>query len=226
MHTHSTNGRNPFAAALLAASCLLGMASVSSGALVTVDPTIVAPGTNLSNPAPGVTLSAPGNPNGTSVFSIGQNALSVLGNAFGNSAGGVNLSSGWSAALPLRADFAPTATSVTIGFTLDGFPGGAGRANLLAFNAANVQIGIQQSSGVGDFVGDLTLSVAGIHHIVAFYSGSTAGYDFVIINRLSFTPAAAAAAVPEPGSALAGMLALGACAGGLVRRNRQGAVRA
>ena len=35
-----------------------------------------------------------------------------------------------------------------------------------------------------------------------------------------------AAAVPEPGSALAGMLALGACASGLLRRNRQGAVRA
>ena len=42
----------------------------------------------------------------------------------------------------------------------------------------------------------------------------------------SLTVQAIAAPVPEPGSALAGMLALGACASGLFRRNRQGAVRA
>ena len=37
----------------------------------------------------------------------------------------------------------------------------------------------------------------------------------------SLTVQAIAAPVPEPGSALAGLLALGACAGGLFRRNRQ-----
>ena len=45
--------------------------------------------------------------------------------------------------------------------------------------------------------------------------GAGATADSLTLNAI-----AAAAPVPEPGSALAGMLALGACAGGLLRRER------
>ena len=46
------------------------------------------------------------------------------------------------------------------------------------------------------------------------------------VNGVQLRQFAPATAVPEPGSALAGLLALGACASGLVRRNRHGAARA
>ena len=77
-------------AAILAVTSLLGMASASFGALVTIDADTFAAGTNISNATAGVVLSAPVDPNGLSVFVKQRSPIG--GNAFAYSTGGVNLS--------------------------------------------------------------------------------------------------------------------------------------
>ena len=106
-------------------------------------------------------------------------------------------------------------TSVAVTFDQGG--GGGGTASLLAFNAANAQIDSQTVNGSGT----ATSSVAGISYILALINSQSIGFDVTpSIKVLQFNTAPAAAAVPEPGSALAGMLALGVCLGGLGRRRR------
>ena len=95
----------------------------------------------------------------------------------------------------------------------------AGNAVSLNANPSNTLGGLGQFA-VGTFVADGTLSQA-----IAF-ANTTANTGNLLNGFQLRQLAPAPSAVPEPGSALAGMLALGACAGGLFRRNRRDAVQA
>ena len=78
----------------------------------------------------------------------------------------------------------------------------------------------QLGGGTGQFaIG--TFIASGASQSITFTTTTT-----LQTNGFQLRALPAAVAVPEPGSALAGMLALGACAGGLLRRNREGAARA
>lgn len=72
-------------------------------------------------------------------------------------------------------------------------------------------------SGSSTFNGATFASLGILAGIYTWTWGAGATADSLTVNAI--------AAVPEPGSALAGMLALGACATGLIRRNRQSSVR-
>ena len=89
----------------------------------------------------------------------------------------------------------------------------AGNSVLLNSNTPNALGGLGQFA-IGIFTADATTQQ------IVFTNSSNP--TCVNAAQLRLLPASA---VPEPGSALAGLLALGACAGGLLRRNRQGVVR-
>ena len=86
----------------------------------------------------------------------------------------------------------------------------AGNAVSLGSNPSG-QLGGLGQFAIGTFIADASNTQS-----IAFSSAST-----VVLNGFQLRAVPAVAAVPEPGSALAGLLALGACASGLVRRNRQ-----
>ena len=86
----------------------------------------------------------------------------------------------------------------------------AGNSVVLNLNTSGATGGLGQFA-TGTFVADGTNT-----QIITFSNNNFAAIDGFQLRNLS-----PASAVPEPGSALAGLLALGACAGGLLRRRRE-----
>ena len=97
------------------------------------------------------------------------------------------------------------------GFTNSPLTATAGNSIALNSNASGVAGGLGQY-GIGTFTADAASEV------ITFSTGNQALLNGVQLRNLS--------AVPEPGSALAGMLALGVCLSGVVKRSRRQAVEA
>lgn len=191
---HSLVRPNLALSGILAAACLFGMASVSSGVTI-VDPTAFSPYADMSTATPGVTLSTPGNGNGTAIYAVPFNALSLTGNYLGfQSAPNPFYSTSFTSSIPLRADFTSPASSVSVDFALD--TGTGWTSELRAFDSGNNLLGSQVlGSGTG------TISAPGISYILAYFNTAQFFPDEAGITRIEFSTASTA--VPDGGSTLA-----------------------
>ena len=198
--------------ALLAAATL-ALATASHAALVVtfqqVGADVVETASGSANLA-ALTLGVPSSPTGTVVVSPNQ-PLWLVGPAAGAN---VSTYSGLTGPSNFGGNFLTAASSGT--GQVFGISGGAPAFLFLPVGyVSNAAL-----AGTSTFNGKTFASMGLVAGTYTWTWGSGATADSA---TLQIGPVAAA--VPEPGSALAGMLALGACASGLFRRNRQGAVR-
>jgi hypothetical protein len=187
-------GRKPkgiATAAILGAMCLFPR--VPAVAAIIVDPDASPAGTDITNSFPGVTLTtrdglAPGT-NSRAVTSA-IDALATTGTrVFAHDSGNTTWGDGTFEFL--RADFAGGATSVSLDFFAND-SGGDRNAELLAFNAANVQVAINTVTFIpANTFATLTVSASSISYVAAYWD-RIAHIENGGLDNLRYEP------IPEP----------------------------
>ena len=193
---------NSDAAALQFQAATSGLSTITfEGLALGTFPVTVAPGVNL-------TLT-----NNSTGITTGGNA--IIG--YNTTSGGSQFLQIAAPAAPATANFAFTTAISAFGGYFTGIGTSTGTVHAL-FNDGSSQDLLLTGNAAGgiQFFGfaDPTNAITTVSIQLQGSPGDVFGIDDVRFG-------AAATAVPEPGSALAGMLALGACASGLFRRNRR-----
>lgn len=195
---------------ILAVSGLLGILPVASA--TTIDPTTYPANTDISTATPGVTMSTPGNGNGTDIYAVPFNSLSLNGSFLGYQNDPTPYySTLFTSLIPLRADFISPVSSVSVSFELDATTGWG--AQVYAYNSGGTEIGSGTYTSGPQLV---TISAPDISYILAYFTTAQYFPDVAGITSID-SQAPSVSSVPDGGNTLA-LLATAAIGLFLVRK--------